>query len=81
MKKLVVVLMLFANMALAEPPAWRSSNIQLLFGNQYELGPATRESITIEHASSWRYGESFFSAISLIAATKALNSMQNSTRA
>jgi nucleoside-specific outer membrane channel protein Tsx len=60
MKQLVVVLMLFANIVLAEPPAWRSSNIQLLFGNQYELGPATRESITIEHASSWRYGESFF---------------------
>jgi nucleoside-specific outer membrane channel protein Tsx len=60
MKQLVVVLMLFANMALAEPSAWRSSNIQLLFGNQYELGPTTRESITIEHASSWRYGESFF---------------------
>jgi len=44
----------------AEAPKWRSSNIQLLFGNQYELGPDTRESITIENASSWRYGETFF---------------------
>lgn len=60
MKKLVVVTLLFVNIALAEPPSWRSSNIQVLFGNQYELGPATRESLTIEHASSWRYGESFF---------------------
>ena len=44
----------------AQPPQWRSSNIQFLHGNQYELGPATRESITIENASSWRYGETYF---------------------
>lgn len=44
----------------AAPPSWRSSNVQFLFGNQYEIGPATRESITVEHASSWRLGESYF---------------------
>jgi nucleoside-specific outer membrane channel protein Tsx len=45
---------------LAESTGWRSSNIQFLHGNQYELGPSTRESITIEHASSWQLGESYF---------------------
>lgn len=57
---LVCLLLLVVTQAYAEPPSWRSSNIQFLHGNQYELGPATRESITLEHASSWRYGESFF---------------------
>lgn len=51
---------LFSTQLYADPPSWRSSNIQFLHGNQYELGPKTRESITLEHASSWRYGESYF---------------------
>ncbi|WP_273149998.1 outer membrane protein OmpK [Methylophaga thiooxydans] len=54
------LLFLVFTQASAEPPSWRSSNIQFLHGNQYELGPKTRESITLEHASSWRYGESYF---------------------
>lgn len=60
MKLSAVVLLLFSASVCADPPSWRSSNIQFLYGNHYQLGPATRESITIEHASSWRYGESFF---------------------
>lgn len=44
----------------AEPVSWRSSNIQFLYGNQYEVGPSTRESITIENASSWQLGETYF---------------------
>jgi len=56
----VVVLSLVFSPVFAEPPLWRSSNIQFLHGNQYELGPNTRESITVEHASSWQYGESYF---------------------
>lgn len=57
---LMAAVCVFAAPAMAESPAWRSSNIQFLYGNQYELGPKTRESITVEHASSWRYGESYF---------------------
>lgn len=56
----LLVCTLFSACLFAEPPTWRSSNIQLLYGNQYEVGPKTRESITVEHASSWRYGESYF---------------------
>lgn len=52
--------LIFFSTSEAAPPSWRASNFQVLFGNQYEIGPATRESITIEHASSWRWGESYF---------------------
>lgn len=62
MKHLMIFLslLLSPSMAQAESTGWRSSNIQFLHGNQYELGPSTRESITIEHASSWQLGESYF---------------------
>ncbi|GAB4293369.1 MAG: hypothetical protein Kow0083_06510 [Methylophaga sp.] len=56
----LIAVSLFTAPVMAESPSWRSSNIQFLHGNQYELGPKTRESITVEHASSWRYGESYF---------------------
>lgn len=55
-----LILLAFTSVTQAEAPSWRSSNIQFLHGNQYELGPATRESITVEHASSWSLGESYF---------------------
>ncbi|KGM06739.1 Nucleoside-binding outer membrane protein [Methylophaga thiooxydans] len=57
---LMAAVCLFALPAIAESPSWRSTNIQFLHGNQYELGPKTRESITIEHASTWSMGQSYF---------------------
>ena len=39
---------------------WSSANIQLLTGEGYELGPHQRTIITIEHASGWGYGDTFF---------------------
>lgn len=62
MKQLLILLSLLSisTLTYAGSAGWRSSNIQFLHGNQYELGPSTRESITVEHASSWHLGESYF---------------------
>jgi|GEM_PF-2265185 len=62
MKNVLIFLFLLVPtlMAQADSMGWRSSNIQFLHGNQYEVGPSTRESITVEHASSWQLGESYF---------------------
>lgn len=62
MKNVLIFLFLspLATLAYADSSGWRSSNIQFLYGNQYEVGPSTRESITVEHASSWQLGESYF---------------------
>jgi len=38
---------------------WSSNNIQVLTGGTYDLGPERRNSITLEHADGWRYGENF----------------------
>jgi len=38
---------------------WQSNNIQVLSGGSYELGPERRNSITIEHADGWAYGDNF----------------------
>jgi len=38
---------------------WTSNNIQVLTGGSYELGPERRNSMTVEHANGWAYGENF----------------------
>jgi len=38
---------------------WTSTNIQVLTGGTYEFGPERRNSITIEHANGWAYGDNF----------------------
>lgn len=55
-----VIACFYGTEVMAETASWRASNIQFLHDNQYELGPKTRESITIEQANSWLYGESYF---------------------
>lgn len=39
---------------------WSSTNVQVLYGETYELGPETRTILTLEHASGWEYGDNFF---------------------
>jgi len=38
---------------------WTANNIQVLTGGTYDLGPKRRNSITLEHADGWAYGENF----------------------
>lgn len=39
---------------------WSSSNIQLLYGSDFEFGDRDRTTITVEHANGWKYGQNFF---------------------
>jgi nucleoside-specific outer membrane channel protein Tsx len=38
---------------------WSSTNVQLLSGDGFELGSSRHNTITLEHADGWRYGENF----------------------
>ncbi len=39
---------------------WTASNLQVLYGSDFELGDADRTTLTIEHANGWQYGSNFF---------------------
>lgn len=39
---------------------WSSTNIQYLYGDNYELGDETRSIVTLEHVNGWKYGDNFF---------------------
>ncbi len=39
---------------------WTSSNIQALYGSDFELGDSDRTTVTVEHAHGWTYGQNFF---------------------
>jgi nucleoside-specific outer membrane channel protein Tsx len=41
------------------PVEWHSENIQILHGQDYELGDGDRSIITFEHASRWSHGDLF----------------------
>lgn len=46
--------------AQAGSATFSSTNIQYLYGNDYELGDETRSIITLEHVNAWKYGDNFF---------------------
>jgi len=39
---------------------WTSSNVQLLYGSDFEFGDPDRTTVTVEHANGWKYGQNFF---------------------
>jgi len=39
---------------------WQTTNLQLLRGFEYELGPKKRTLVTLEHANRWKYGDFYF---------------------
>lgn len=39
---------------------WMSSNVQFLYGSDFELGDPDRTTTTVEHAHGWKYGQNFF---------------------
>ncbi|MDH5300990.1 MAG: DUF5020 domain-containing protein [Gammaproteobacteria bacterium] len=55
---LLPCMLMLANAAHAA--SWSSTNVQVLSGDSYELGPAKRTILTIENAAGWEYGDSFF---------------------
>jgi nucleoside-specific outer membrane channel protein Tsx len=39
---------------------WTSTNLQQLYGRDFEFGESERFTTTIEHANGWDYGQNFF---------------------
>lgn len=39
---------------------WTASDVQLLYGGDFEFGPDSRTTVTVEHAHGWQYGTNFF---------------------
>jgi nucleoside-specific outer membrane channel protein Tsx len=40
--------------------AWTSHNLQVLYGNDFQLGDKSRPTMTLEHSDGWQYGSNFF---------------------
>ena len=65
MKKIITSLLLstcaVSTYSFAEKPwlYWQSNSISALYGKGFEVEPDTHETITFEHASSWRWGDLF----------------------
>ncbi len=58
--KTISTLLLSALASSAQAFDWSSSNLQLLYGNDFELGDRSRTTLTVEHAHGWQYGQNFF---------------------
>lgn len=56
---LVMVACLLPMVGHAGSATFSTTNIQYLYGTQYELGDGTRSIVTIEHANAWKYGDTF----------------------
>ncbi len=62
MKKLIILIFisgLSIESQSTELFEWSSNNIQFLSGSGFELGSSHHNTITLEHADGWKYGENF----------------------
>ena len=57
---LLSILLFCLNYQTAYAFDWTSSNIQQLYGRDFEFGDSERYTTTIEHANGWKYGQNFF---------------------
>lgn len=75
--KNVILLLCWQGMAMPAANAfeWVASDVQLLYGNDFELGDDERTTATVEHSHGWQYGTNFFLLMSLTAMILALRSM------
>lgn len=44
----------------AQAADWSSTNVQLLYGQNYEVGQSEETVLTLEHADGWKYGDNYF---------------------
>ncbi len=58
--KFFLILFLIGVQNVAYAFDWTSSNLQVLYGNDFELGDRSRTTVTVEHAHGWKYGSNFF---------------------
>lgn len=62
-KKTLIIIQFFFFLMVAQncfSLEWTSSNIQLLYGSDFEFGDTDRTTVTVEHANGWQYGQNFF---------------------
>ena len=62
MRKLIILTLFFfvsATIQAEDLFEWTSNNIQFLTGDGFKLGSSHHNTITLEHADGWRYGENF----------------------
>lgn len=58
--RVVIGFVLGISAPIAHAAQWSSTNLQILQGEGYELGPRERTLLTFEHANGWAYGDNFF---------------------
>lgn len=58
--KLITLLLLSLATSTSQAFEWTNTDIQALYGGDFELGDNSRTTITVEHADGWKYGSNFF---------------------
>lgn len=48
-----------STLAEAATPDWRDDSLTYVVGGEFRVDPATRQTLTFEHASGWRFGDLF----------------------
>lgn len=56
----VVLFFMLSVTGTAAGQSWGVNGVQLLHGEDFKLGPETRDILTFEHASGWSLGSNFF---------------------
>ncbi|WKE66348.1 outer membrane protein OmpK [Gallaecimonas kandeliae] len=51
---------LVAAPAMAGPLQWQDNSLSYLYGQNYKVTPGTQQTLTVEHASGWNFGDLFF---------------------
>jgi hypothetical protein len=59
LKYLIVALLFFLVSSTSYAFDWTASNVQFLYGSDFEFGIEDRTTTTVEHANGWSYGQNF----------------------
>jgi nucleoside-specific outer membrane channel protein Tsx len=58
--RLLALSFLLPAAGISQAAEWSSTNVQVLYGDGYELGDNSMAIMTLEHANGWKYGDNFF---------------------
>ena len=66
MKRTLTSLMLAGSMLGGAPAVagdllqWQTNSLTYLYGKDFQVNPKIQQTLTFEHADSWKYGDNFF---------------------